>query len=542
MIEKKLSQIPPAEEIELTEEEKAQVAAENRQLAERFKLGQAADPRLEGLSETLMTEGCITTNELLVPVPALTPKGVEVVQQFTEERLRYDFTLAVNRVVAEVEKKVVVDADGERRVISGSTWELGPPHYGVTWTFLTNLTVMVVQYGLPMNRLAKLLSNDDKNLSASTLSKMLRYVAERFAPIYLQLFDELADSAVLMGDDTSPRVLEVNRALKQPASDEKPPWYPYRTKEAAQTLFSENDAPGLAALLSTELGFEFPRRNGEGPKRSLNTSVVSGRQEDSDPRSLIVFYRTHLGGLGNLLETLLEKRSPGARSVTIQSDLATVNLVADQALQAAFDICYVGCASHARRPFALYEEEDPDMCDIILHLFKGLSIHEHGLDLHGRNKQNVLAVRDVDSRAIWEEIKELAQMMTKRWSRETKLGQGARYILRHYDKLTAYLDDPRLEPTNNFSERMLRMEKLIEASSMFRTSLLGRFVLDILRTVIQTSVAAHAPLQEYILFVLQTPPGEIEEAPENFTPCAWVSMYLDPEEEQEKMVPPPLEL
>lgn len=39
-----------------------------------------------------------------------------------------------------------------------------------------------------------------------------------------------------------------------------------------------------------------------------------------------------------------------------------------------------------------------------------------------------------------------------------------------------------------------RLGKLIESSSMFRQTLRGRFVLDILRTVFQTAVAARAPL------------------------------------------------
>jgi hypothetical protein len=91
------------------------------------------------------------------------------------------------------------------------------------------------------------------------------------------------------------------------------------------------------------------------------------------------------------------------------------------------------------------------------------------------------------------------------------------------------VDDPRLEPTNNFSERMLRMEKLIESSSMFRASLCGRFVLDILRTALQIAVAARAPLQEYVLSVLCTDPEEIAAAAERFTPHAWVNTHLSPD-------------
>lgn len=74
-----------------------------------------------------------------------------------------------------------------------------------------------------------------------------------------------------------------------------------------------------------------------------------------------------------------------------------------------------------------------------------------------------------------------------------------RYILKHYDKLTKYLDDPRLEPTNNMRERLLRMEKLIEKRSMFRKRLEGRFVLDIVRTVLQTAVASGVPVQDYLI-------------------------------------------
>jgi hypothetical protein len=276
-------------------------------------------------------------------------------------------------------------------------------------------------------------------------------------------------------------------------------------------------------MLAAELGFEFDRRTGEGTKKALHTTTLSGRSDAGDPRSLIVLYRSHLGGFGNLLETLLCKRRPRLKALTVQSDLSTVNLVADKELLRRFDIRHVGCASHARRPFALYEHEDPDRCAYMLHMFKGLFIHEHGLNVSGRNEQNVRAVRGVDSRAQWKEIRELAEEMSTQWSKESKLGEGARYITRNFDKLTAYLDDPRLQLTNNFSERMLRLEKLIEASSLFRTTLEGRFALDIMRSVLQTAVAARAPLQDYLLDVLHASPKDVAAEPARFTPREWAA-------------------
>jgi hypothetical protein len=275
--------------------------------------------------------------------------------------------------------------------------------------------------------------------------------------------------------------------------------------------------------------FESPRQDGTGGKQSLNTTVITGRSVAEDPRSLIVFYRSHLGGFGNLLESILGHRSREARHVIVQGDLSTTNLVKDSDLLQRFDFKNIGCSAHARRPFALYEHEDPLHCPHMLHLFTGLAMHEQLLDEHGRNRDNVLAVRQADSRRLWGYIKELATEMAAKWSKSTKLGVGARYILKHYDKLTDYLDDPRLEPTNNLRERMLRTEKLIESSSMFRLSLEGRFVLDIVRTVLQTAVAARVPMHEYLTSVLRSDADEVEQHPERFTPRAWAACNRVPD-------------
>jgi hypothetical protein len=51
---------------------------------------------------------------------------------------------------------------------------------------------------------------------------------------------------------------------------------------------------------------------------------------------------------------------------------------------------------------------------------------------------------------------------------------------------------------------------------LFRTTLEGRFALDIMRTVLQTAVAAHAPLQNYVLAVLRASPDEVAVAPARF--------------------------
>lgn len=533
----------PIDDIELSEEERAKSKAYADEVTGRLDSGDGPEPSLQSISESLMNASVLSTHDQTVNLPAELPEGIseeEVVKNFTDQRIRYDFSMSVTRMKLDVEKKVVVTKDGERKVFSGSTSEIGPRGFSVTWQSIVTLAVMVGQFAMPLNRLAKMLSTGAKRFTSSTLSRLARYFAERFLPIYLMLADQLSDSRNWSGDDTSARVVEVSSYFsKLPQNGERPspPWESYRTTAKAEETYSSSineeggcagetkpkNEPSLSVLVGREFDFESQRRDGKGPKQSLNTTVLTGRSEKDEPKSLIVFYRTHLGGLGNLMEMLLQRRNPKCSKVTVQSDLSTVNLVTDPKLTSKFEIEFCGCASHARRPFMLYEDQDPLYAPYMLTLFQGLALHEKLLDKHGRNRENVLAVRGIDSRKLWEEIKALAKKMIKKWSKATPLGTGARYILKHFKKLTAYLDNPHLEATNNLRERLLRTEKMIEKSSMFRKTIEGRVVLDIIRTILQTAVAADVPVQKYLIDVLKTDPEKIAKNPELYTPIAWAS-------------------
>ena len=525
-------QMTRVEDIVLSEEEEAEIEQENQEFAERMELGEGEDPALESSSQTLMAGAKASLQEgmELVSVPEKETAHVQTLETLVESRERYDFAFTVSHIDINVEKKIVRDESGERRVISPSTKHLGPQGYAVTWDFLVNSALLIVQYAMPMNRLGRLLSNEKKTFTAATFARHLQYTAGRFAPIYLDSADSLADSPIWVGDDTTIRVNEVKKAINIPP--EERPWESYRTTTQAAQTYSEALDPGklsLGVILGRELGFEFPRRGPQGgSKTALHTTVVAGRSIANEPRSLIILYRSHLGSLGNLLEILLEKRSPALKEVVIQSDLSTSNLIANKDLCDKFDIGYAGCASHARRPFALYEHEDPDYCAAMLHYFKGLFIYELCLDTRGRNRERVLAVRGVDSLKMWEEIKDLSETIKEKWSPKTKLGEAANYILKNYDKLTRYLTDPRLDLSNNFSERMLRLEKLIQANSLFRQTLEGRFSLDIMRSVLQTAVAARVPIREYMLEVLRADPVEVAAHPEHFTPWAYAQRTAQP--------------
>jgi len=548
-------ELPPLEELELTAEERAECEAAGDRFVEHLLEGGGADPAMGSVTETLMPGNTVPVEEEHAPVPALVPEGLasaRLVKTLHEPRVRYDFAFTVRRIELDVEKKILVDGDGERHVITGSTSEYGPPRYQVTWSTLATLATLTGQFAVPLNRLGTLLSSPHKRFTAGALGRMLHYVAQRLTPIYLELGTQLSDSDYLAGDDTSCRVLEISswfekvRVDPDEAKNQRPPWSGYATPSAAEeslrrcqeahrarlrrredgdreAVRTNEETPSLGVLIGSRFPFESPRRNGDGPKQAMHTSVVTGRSVAADPKSLIVFYRSHLGSCGNLFESILVSRGSKRTDLVLQGDLSTTNLVTSEELLMRLNIRFIGCSAHARRPFALYEDEDPVMCGAMLHLFTGLAIHENQLDVYGRNSNNVLAVRGTESRELWNDILELAKKMANRWSKATNLGAGARYVINHFEALTAYLDDPRLEPSNTLRERMLRTEKLIEGSSMFRKSLEGRFVLDVVRTILQTAVASGAPAHEYIVSVLRTAEDEVARHPERFTPRAWAA-------------------
>jgi hypothetical protein len=448
-----LEELGRVEDVELTEEEKAEGKAAGERFSVHLLEGRGTEPLLSPPIETLMPGAAADVEEQHVPLAAIVPpelSAAKVITTMHEERTRYDFSVSVTRIVLDVEKKVLEDVDGERHVISASTSEYGPPRFSVTWSALATLAVLVAQFALPFHRLGRMLSTAGKKFSTDKLSRMLHYVAERLLPIYLELARELAQCEVLGGDDTSSRVLEVSSYFSKldeqataqgppPAEKPKLPWLEYRTPKAAEESLrrcealtqerlrrraagdrnakpTEEETPSLGVLIGRELTFESARKNGDGPKRSLNTTVITGQTVPDDPRSFIALYRTHLASCGDLFEMLLRRRSDQAVHVTLQGDLSSSNLVTAPDLLQKFKIKVIGCTAHCRRPFALYEDEDPVTCSYMLHLFLGLAMHEQQLDEFGRNRKNVLAVRGSESRTLWQDILKLATRMTQRWS------------------------------------------------------------------------------------------------------------------------------
>ena len=379
----------------------------------------------------------------------------------------------------------------------------GPEGFQLTWGAIANLVKMHVGFAIPIHRMVLMIGQPE--FSSSKICRVLQYTAMSLKCVYLTLADQLSDSSLLSGDDTPTKVLEMAGRAPDALCDE----------------------------IEAQLGWIQPRVSG-GDKKALNVSLLVGRTE-SDPRSTIRFFRTHVGSVGNLLTKILESRSPKAGPLIFQGDLSTSNWPNEET-RAGLIFMIAGCAAHARRPFWRSVQDDEQFCYYMLRCFLFLSKLETIIDERGRTRENVLRLRGRYGRMMWLAMRNRCVaaitgtipgpgtypkgITPDIWPPGTELHKAANYVINHFNELTLYLDHPELAFTNNAQERALRIEKCMLSSSKFRKTKRGRVVLDILRTINATCTAANVDFTDYLRFFFKHL-KEFHDQPEKLTPFAF---------------------
>jgi hypothetical protein len=411
----------------------------------------------------------------------------------------------VQVIVTEVQYKVETVTDPETgKSVRASMADEGPEGCLYTWGAIASLLKLHVGFAIPLHRLSLIIGQPE--FTPSNIYRALRRTALSLLPVYLYLAEELSESAILSGDDTVTKVLD--RA------------------EAA-------DPKALSRQIDEELGFAHPYANGKGTKQALNVSLLIGKPQP-DPRSTIRFFRTHVGSVGNLLNTILTWRRPQSGSVIFQGDLSSTNLPTLE-MRERFNLALAGCGAHARRPFWRHREQDESLCYFMLRGFLLLSRVEKIIDARGRTHERVLKLRGRYGRWIWHALRNRCMAATTGvvpspgtyprgiqpniWPKGTELHAASAYVINHFESLTLYLDHAALEYTNNGSERGVRIEKCMLSSSKFRRTRDGRAVLDVLRTINSTCTAAEIDPEVYLRYVSKHE-SELHDHPERFTPYA----------------------
>jgi len=353
-----------------------------------------------------------------------------------EERTRYEFTMGIKVINIKVETCTDVISGLS---VTASTKKLGPKYSNTTYLSIANLVNMVVAFGIPIVRMESILKNQDNNyFSAPNINRQIIYAAKCCSSIYITLAKKLANCKIITGDDTNMLELETQNDIKtdkifEKLAEEKQIFQKLLEQEALAINEEEikkikiEKTENIFSFTEDILGYQFPTANGKSQKTKLNTTVLSGKTNLNDKTSSIVFYRTHLGSMGNLLGNILKYRDKIHNELTIQSDLSSSNN--PTYIPNKLKIITAGCASHARRPFKRFEEDDQESCFLMQQYFLELNIVEGEIlakKTCGEKFTNndIIGYRKEFAKPIWENILIAAQKIKKQWADNFSIAQA----------------------------------------------------------------------------------------------------------------------
>jgi Transposase IS66 family len=535
-LERDAAEIKKLELIDDINDEEQRDAAQDADLNARLALGQGEGIDLDSQVETLFPAGPVILTEqkihfeiskdALIAAFGGSPKGLT---KETISTTRQDFSLQLREF--QVSYETAKDPQTGRSLTSAPA-SIGPKGFQITYRAMVNLTLLTVGFLVPMHRVSRLLGNTSL-FHRSNIARYLGFAAGKMLPVYLELAKQLSNAAYLWGDATPTRVNEVNRAI-----DSRKEWIkadlcgppeptPWEKSFEPTTEDLEELTPQKRPIwkqLQSELGYAFIKKTKKSfdQKTRHQTMVVHGKGDEKDSFSHIVFYRSCLGDVGNVLDYLLQFRNTKNKNLVLQCDHSSANLPSNPDVLKRINLTVAGCFAHARRLFKKHESQDPLVGEDILPMMFMVMQFETRLKEAGKNEKNTISVRQSWSAQYLETIYFALKLALQKpnWSDQTPLGKAARHFIKHFKKLTVYLAHPQLEATNNSSERALRPEKLSQGSSYFRDTMEGRARFDILRTIYQTCTCAGIPFAHYLLYVLMTPNTEMETQPQDFTPLA----------------------
>ena len=125
------------------------------------------------------------------------------------------------------------------------------------------------------------------------------------------------------------------------------------------------------------------------------------------------------------------------------------------ALYEGHKVLEAGCWAHARRGFyELHQATDSPLAREALERIGALYAIE--AEIRGRPPDERCAVRQARAGPLLESLREWMRQLLSRSSKKSELARATGYVLSHWQALTRYRDDGRIEIDNNAAERALR--------------------------------------------------------------------------------------
>jgi len=317
--------------------------------------------------------------------------------------------------------------------------------------------------GVPFYRLEKLESQLGIPLPAATQWEIVEDLAEVIKPACEELIRQAAQGEVLHNDDTSMRVLKMER---EPGDD----------------------------------------RTGV-----FTSGIVSTREGRT-----IALYFTGRQHAGENLNGVLKQRAPTLPGPIQMCDALSRNA---PKLSAGAEILLAYCMAHGRRQFVDVAANFPEQCRYVLEMLGEVYGHDAKAREARMTAEQRLQFHTEHSEPVMTKLHEWleAQFAERKTEPNSGLGKAIKYLLNHWRPLTLFLRVAGAPLDNNIVERALKRAILHRKNALFYRTLHGAQVGDLFMSLIHTCQLCGANSFEY-LTELQRHARELAASPAEWMP------------------------
>lgn len=315
-----------------------------------------------------------------------------------------------------------------------------------TIALVTHVVVSKFAWHLPLNRQTQMLKAHGINLDRSTLVHWVARAAWWLKPLHELLVATIMSAPKLFCDDTPLPVLDRSRK---------------RTRIARLWSYATDDRPW------------------QGP---APPAVVYLFAEDRKGRHVA----EHLAGFNGVLQ--------------VDGYAGYVDLARANRPGGAVILAY--CLAHARRRFFdIYKKTGEPVAEAALRRIR--AVYEIETRIRGLSAEARVAVRQAETRPLLNGLKPWLLDRLAEVSVKSSLAEAIRYMLGHWDGLTVFLNDGRVEVDNNTVERTIRPIALGRRNAMFAGSAGGGRSWAILASLINTAKLHELDPHTYLEDVLE---------------------------------------
>jgi hypothetical protein len=300
-------------------------------------------------------------------------------------------------------------------------------------------------------------------LPAATQWEIVEEAAQVIKPARDELIRQAAQGTVVHNDDTSMRVLRLNR-----------------------DPLEERTGVFTSGIVSVDQGWK------------------------------IALYFTGSRHAGENISEVLKKRSAELPSPIQMCDALSRNV---PKLPAGVEILLANCLAHGRRQFVDVAENFPNECRFVLEMLGQVYGHDAEARERGLTPDERLRLHQERSRPVMDKLHAWleAQLDERRTEPNSGLGQAIKYLLRHWQPLTLFLRKAGAPLDNNVAERALKRAILHRKNALFYRTLHGAQVGDLFMSLIHTCQLCGVNSFDYLV-ELQRHARELAACPRGWMP------------------------